>query len=106
MKEFSRAVRTIGDVTLVALHGELDLVTAEGLAQWLGELSGSEIVIDLAALTFVDSSGIGAIARAHQLLSESGASLVLVRPQPHVLRLLELTGLTGWVGEWNPRWSD
>ena len=106
MREFSRTARSLGDVHLVALHGELDLATAAGLAEWLDDLAGSDVVIDLAGLTFMDSSGIGAIARARRRLAASGTSLVVVRPQPQVLRLLELTGVTDWVGEWDPGWSE
>lgn len=93
---------TLGDVHLVTLEGELDLDSAEGLPEWLLEISGSRVVIDLSRLSFMDSSGISAIVRAR---NELGDALVLSRPQPNVRRVLEVTGLDSWIGDWNPDWS-
>jgi anti-anti-sigma factor len=61
---FSRGVTDFGDLHLVALRGELDLASADGLVNWLLDISGSTVVIDLADLTFMDSSGIAVMIRA------------------------------------------
>jgi len=99
----SRNVIDVGDVHIVSLGGELDMATVEGLSDWLVDISGSTVVIDLSELTFMDSSGIGAMVRAK---NELGDSLVLTRPQPNVRRVIEVTGLSGWLTEWNPAWSS
>lgn len=101
--DFSRKVTTLGDVHVVTLEGELDLDTARGLTEWLMEISGSTMVIDLAGLSFMDSAGISAIARAR---TELGDDLVLTRPRPHVQRVLEITGLESWICDWNTDWDD
>ena len=58
MATFSRRATDVGDVHLVTLVGELDMATSAGLTEWLVDLAGSALVIDLSELTFLDSSGI------------------------------------------------
>lgn len=48
---FSFSVTDVGDVHIVSLRGELDIATAGGLADWLVDVSGSLVVIDLGQLT-------------------------------------------------------
>src|ERR1700722_5116844 len=99
---FSRSVNDVGDIHLVSFRGELDLSTAAGLVDWLVEISGSKIVIDLSELTFMDSSGIAVFVQAK---NELGDSVVLKRPQPNVRRVFEVTGLSALFTEWDPAWS-
>ena len=100
---FRRTVADVGDVRVVTLRGELDMQSAEGLADWLVEIPGPSVVVDLSELTFMDTSGITVMVRVRQRL---GDSFVLTRPQPNVRRIFEITGLGGWLSEWDPRWSD
>lgn len=102
---FSFSVTDVGDVHIVSLRGELDVATSAGLADWLVEVSGSTVVIDLDQLTFMDSSGLGAIVSARNRLIEKGDQLVLTRPRANVRRLFEITGLAEWIHGWNPKWS-
>ena len=50
---------------VVALRGELDLVDAAGVAAALVTVAARapEIIVDLTALEFIDSSGVAALAR-------------------------------------------
>ena len=91
---------------VIALRGELDAYTCRGLAESLIGPPGSLIVIDLSELTFMDSSGIGAIHAARRGAIEDGGYLVVSRPSPMVHRVLEITGLDIWVTAWNPDWSN
>jgi len=103
--KLARRVIDLGDVHIVTLEGELDLLTGGGLADWLVVLAGSTVVIDLQRLTFIDSAGIGALVRARNQLIEAGDDLVLTRPQSNIRRLFEVTGLSDWFREWDPTWS-
>lgn len=88
------------------LRGELDASTAPGLAeQMLGD-PGSLVVLDLGQLTFIDSSGLGAIHAARQQVINDGGILVVCRPSPAVHRVLEITGLDIWLADWDPAWSE
>lgn len=53
-----------------------------------------QVVVDLAEVRFIDSSGIAVLVRAYECL---GAALTLRDPSLTVQRLLELTGLTFWL---------
>src|ERR1700733_10229046 len=88
------------------LSGELDVNTSQGLADRLAGPPGSLVVLDLAQLTFMDSSGIGAIHAARRLTIKDGGTLVVCRPSPQVHRVLEITGLDTWITDWDPQWSS
>ena len=100
---FSRSVTDIGDIHFVVLRGELDLATAAGLGDWLLEISGSRVVIDLSELTFMDNSGLAVLIDAKNQL---GGAVVFTRPQPNVRQVLEITGLTDLLTEWDPAWPS
>jgi anti-sigma B factor antagonist len=101
---FSFSVVDVDDVHIVSLRGELDMATVVGLEDWLVEVSGSTVVIDLDQLTFMDSSGIAALIGARNRIIEKGDRLVLTRPHENVRRVLEITGLTEWLSDWDPNW--
>ena len=91
---------------IFSLLGELDASTCRGLTEQLQGPPGSLIVIDLSELSFMDSSGIGAIHLARRLAVKDGGMLVVSRPQPMVERVLQLTGLDTWIVDWDPDWPD
>jgi anti-sigma B factor antagonist len=80
---------------VVALAGELDLVDAAGVAAALVTVAEREpeIIVDLAALEFIDSSGVAALARGRKLARHAGGDLLLAAPRQHVLRVLAITRL-------------
>jgi len=82
---------------ILRLSGELDLKTApsfkETVLQALGAARLHDLVVNLSAVTFVDSSGIGVLLGSYKELQRGGGQVVLVAPQPHVRTVLELAGL-------------
>jgi anti-sigma B factor antagonist len=105
--EFSITVRDLPGVHIVALHGELDLASADGLADALVEVAGSTVVVDLSDLTFMDSTGISALAVArNRILAEGQGQLVVTRPGGIVGKALEIVGLSSWIVEWSSDWDD
>lgn len=79
--------------TLV-LQGEIDSYTAPDLAERLA-LDPPIEILDVAGVTFIDSSGLRAIVEAHQARTVAGSRLVLRSPSAAVQRLLEISGLAG-----------
>ena len=77
----------------LVLRGELDLSTVPVFRAALSEVPTTErVTLDLAELTFIDSTGIHALVQyARQV--DGGAPLTLVNASDWVLRLLEITGL-------------
>jgi anti-anti-sigma factor len=74
------------------LAGELDMANADWfLEQTMGDLDGQlTAVLDLSALTFLDSLGIRAILRLAKVRTEG---VVLRNPQPNVRKVLNLAGI-------------
>jgi anti-anti-sigma factor len=84
--------------TLVTLSGELDASTASFLYDKLSDLevdNVQHVVLDLAQVTFMDSTGLGVIVTEHKRLQHSGGSLTIFAPPSSVRRLFEITGLDG-----------
>ena len=83
--------------TVLGAAGELDVNTApelrEQLARLIGEDSGT-ITVDLAAVTFVDSTALSVLVSALKRLRQAGGDLQLASPTPSVRRVFEITGLT------------
>jgi anti-sigma B factor antagonist len=89
-KSFDRGPKVIG------VSGELDLHAAPMLEERITRLLDRGTVhleVDLRETTFMDSSGVRVLANAHRLLHERGGSLGLVCDDPHILKVIELTGL-------------
>jgi anti-sigma B factor antagonist len=80
----------------IALGGELDGYTAPSLRAAIEQAldrGAKAIVLEVASLAFVDSSGIAVLVWAHKQLAERGGGLTLRAPQPDVYRVLEITRL-------------
>ena len=84
---------------LVTVTGEMDGSNARELEDELIRLeheagAQTRIVLNLSHLTFIDSTGLAVILRAHARMKRSGHSLALTRPEgPQVGRAFELSGL-------------
>jgi anti-anti-sigma factor len=82
-------------LSIVALAGELDLSTIPRLeGRLLDEIRGQDrVVVDLTRLTFIDSSGIGLLIKAHQTANGRGALHTVVSRGSQVERVFELAGI-------------
>ena len=80
---------------IVALRGVLDVADAVSVAAALTAVAARErdIIIDLAGLEFIDSSGVAALVRGRRQARHAGGELLLAAPRPRVLRVLSLTRL-------------
>jgi anti-sigma B factor antagonist len=76
---------------VVALRGELDVVDAASVAAVAAR--ERDVIVDLAPLEFIDSSGVAALERARRHARHAGGDLLLAGPQQQVLRVLALTSL-------------
>jgi anti-anti-sigma factor len=79
----------------IHLDGELALAVADRLTEALDAASGQDrIVIGLERCTFIDSTGIAIIVKAHRELARQGRALTVYGASDQVLRILSITGLT------------
>ena len=92
---FAVDVSYIGSEVVLALRGELDLLTKPQFVAALALAQAREVrvVLDLNELSFIDAGNIGVIHQAIKLARMRGTQLVLRSPSAPVLRVLELTGL-------------
>jgi anti-sigma B factor antagonist len=84
-----------GEAVVVRLQGELDLYNVESVRTTLLEFADrnpSRLVVDLAEVTFVDSTALGALVEARARLSPTDG-FVLVSPGLETRRALEISGL-------------
>ena len=88
-------VRECDGHVVVALRGELDIADAVSVAAALAAVAAREraIIVDLAGLEFIDSSGVAALARGRKHARHAGGDLLLAAPQQQVLRVLTITHL-------------
>jgi anti-sigma B factor antagonist len=80
----------------ITLTGELDMATAPELNDVLAPLvddGPEEVVLDLAELSFIDSSGLAVLVTAQNALQEKGRRLVVRSPGRHARRVFEIAGL-------------
>ncbi len=84
-----------GGRVVAVLRGELDVVSAASVAARLAVIASPdcEVIVDLAGLEFMDSSGLAALVRARRHARHAGGELLLAAPQQQVLRLLTITRL-------------
>lgn len=85
-----------GDAFVVTLTGEIDLYTAPALEQSLEGvvgLGGTAVAVDLAEVTFIDSTTLEVLLRYHERFRGLGGGLVIVTDDRRVLRTFQITGL-------------
>jgi anti-sigma B factor antagonist len=87
-----------GEVTVVALEGEIDLSSVADIEERIAAAERGDpkqLVVDVRGVTFMDSSGLRVLLAAHQRSQEDGREFALVRGSESVDRLLKVTGLAG-----------
>jgi anti-anti-sigma factor len=85
----------------VRAEGEIDLATIAEVERPVLELLDSgfgDVVIDMRAVTFMDSSGIRLLIGAHQQAVDRGASLSIVVGGSRIRKTLELSGAIDYLG--------
>jgi anti-anti-sigma factor len=94
--ELTIAVRPAADEVWLVLAGEIDMLTAARLSSVVNEVLGDSpprIVLDLGAVTFCDSQGLGTLVVLSRKASHAQSLLVLTNVGDFLLRVLDITGL-------------
>jgi anti-sigma B factor antagonist len=84
-----------GVFTVVSVFGEIDMASEPVLRDALEPLlrrSNPQIVLDLSHVDFCDSTGVSLLVASRRRLGTRGR-LLLAGAQPHMERLLQITGL-------------
>lgn len=87
---------------VVYLEGELDHRSAAGIRaeidNQLFDRNVDELVIDMAGLLFMDSSGVGLVLGRYRLMSQRDGRVYVSRPGKRVDMMLEMSGVYDLVG--------
>lgn len=85
----------VGDVTVVAATGDLDIVTSPRLDASLTEArrATAHVVLDLSAVDFMDTSSLAVIVGHWKKLAARGGSLILAGARYRYTKTLWITGL-------------
>ena len=87
-------ITTHRDWQVIAASGDLDLYTSPTLRTNVHEVDGGKVALDLTDVSFIDSSGLGAVVGALKHVREHGGEFaVIAPPEGSITRLLTLTGL-------------
>jgi anti-anti-sigma factor len=82
----------------VTVSGAMDAHTFEPFFKAMSQLIDGgtlRIVLDLREMTYITSVGINYLVNLRLLRKKAGGDLVLVKPQPQVLNVLQMIGLVG-----------
>jgi anti-anti-sigma factor len=95
-----KQMRVLGELNdseaVLRVSGEVDIVVAPELREAIGrafDYGARTLVVDCTDLTFIDSSGLGALVEGHTRAEKDGASFVLRNPGTFLMKLLATTGL-------------
>jgi anti-sigma B factor antagonist len=81
-------------VTIVRMEGRLDLLTAADVKRDLADLVADgrrRLIFDLERVSFVDSSGLGALISGLKAARQAGGDLRIARANAQMHTLLKLT---------------
>ena len=85
-----------GDVTILSPHGDVDLSAAPELRAVLSPILESDeprLLVDLAGVSFMDSTGVGIMVNAFNRVHEKQGAIAFCAPTPRVHRVLQISGL-------------
>lgn len=94
---FSAEIRPDRSRVVLALSGELDIASALDVQTALEELRAAgwaDIAVDLRAVSFIDSTGLGVLVAADERARREGWHLAVGKGSPAVERLLTLACLS------------
>jgi anti-anti-sigma factor len=96
VEPFSFQVTQESDHVAIAPRGELDMATVEALEHELRrqrDSGGRTIVLDLAGLSFMDSTGLHLVARWSAEAERDGFAFQVKPGPPAIQRVFELAGI-------------
>lgn len=94
--EFTVHVAMRGGTATVVVCGELDLATVDSLrdqAQSAVDQSHGDVLLDMSAVTYMDSSGLSVVLELRELLERSARRLLIAQPSESVTAILTICGL-------------
>lgn len=89
-------VRKNSDIPVIDLTGEVDAYTSARFREMMIEIiedGGVSLIVNMARVEYIDSSGLGALVGGLKRASEHGGRILIVCDRPQVRKVFEITGL-------------
>ncbi len=85
------------DIQTVRLRGDLDVYSEDEFKTFIdNEIDTNEdVVIDLAELDYLDSTGLGMFMNIYKALNENGKTTKIINAKDNIKKLFKITDLTG-----------
>ncbi|WP_285733164.1 STAS domain-containing protein [Nocardiopsis sp. ATB16-24] len=96
MHRLGLSTRVESRSVIVAIEGELDIATAADLQEHIQSAikdHGPWLILDMAGLEFMDSSGLNVIINAYRTVRDLGGALALAALNERVNKVVRLVGL-------------
>ena len=97
MAELGIKERHVGDVTVLDMNGKITIgegsVALRGAVRRLLEEDKKKILLNLAGVSYIDSSGIGELVSSYTAINKEGGQLKLLRLTQKLQDLLTITKL-------------
>ena len=93
-------VRFFKESCIVDVAGEIDLYNAFRLEDTVSSIMEKKIcafIFNLKRVTYIDSSGIGALLALNSMLVKNALAFRIVSVPPSVMKVMELTRLVGFL---------
>ena len=85
------------DALVIRVGGEIDhhsaVAVRTGIDEKLREERPMRVLLELSAVDFMDSSGLGLIMGRYALVKQYGGTLAVLDPSPAVLKIIKLAGM-------------
>ncbi len=84
-----------GDQVTLCVKGEIEVYSLPEFSRMAeAQLGGpKELILDLAELEYIDSSGLGFLVTLHERMERQGQKLMLLNLRSHVARVFKITRL-------------
>ena len=87
--------KLVGDSLTIAVSGRVDTVTDPELEAGLKFGDARVVVLDIADVPYMSSSGLRLLLAAHKTMLARGGELQIANVQPSVREVLDITGFSG-----------
>ena len=94
--DLTLATSEVEGATIIAVGGEIDVYTAPKLRDKITELVADgvyDIIVDMEAVEFLDSTGLGVLVGGLKKVRAHDGSLRLICTQDRLLKIFRITGL-------------
>ena len=89
--------KVIDDYLCIRMPKEIDHHNAVGLRRELDDMIMRDrprrLLVDLAAVDFMDSAGLGLLMGRLRLMQDIGGTMALLRPHARIMKILRLAGM-------------